>query len=565
MGSCFKKTIVVGMCLGVGGCGERILPMVVLDSDVPDAMVDSAPLDTAPPIDTSVPDATPDATPDVVANETVNLRFAGSGSADVALRNGNSTLETCRADCDIAVTAEHTSLRVEVRDTHRATVFDRFSGPCTWTDDVRECDVAGPSEVTTQLRDTGAPVGDANVYSSPDNDIFRGLAVGADGSRYFTLSVGTTTIGGTSVRGTLLVGENPDGSIRFHRELSSAYREFRVAVDPTDGNVWVAGDCERRDRLNDISDVGAAGACVGRYTSAGAYVDSQVWPGNVGVEAIAIGADGTIAFIGSLFETVTWDGNALSRSSGTQYYASVSKSPLAIDHAAVVANGATDLPSAVAVGPDGRIYVAGAVRGPRTVGPLSFADIAAFQYQSYLLEYSTTGALTNALRVGSTDVSTVDALAVDSTRVYVAGSYRGQLNAGNTLSREARGISSYPFIAQYTRALAYQWHLDGELWADFISLAPRAGGGVLATARFSDVFSFEEGASGYLVSSDRSSGVFSISLGGTVTWMRQVAHGTAHVATSGNHIAVGGWYNGTLQFPFTPTAAGGTAYIGSLN
>ncbi len=209
----------------------------------------------------------------------------------------------------------------------------------------------------------------------------------------------------------------------------------------------------------------------------------------------------------------------------------------------------------------------GARRGPGSVGPLDFSDIASFQFQGYVLRYRGS-TLEDALRLGSTDISKGSALVVSGGDVYVSGDYSGFLDIGNETSLEARGLETRGFVARFTPDLRYQWHVDSPLYSDVESLAAHPSGGVYVTTDMHDAFYWlgETEATGVLVADGDGQTLSHLTATGHPEWLTRVCRRCgANVYSAGDQALVASSYAG-MDFPLATIApaSGWDAYAVAL-
>ena len=389
---------------------------------------------------------------DAGAMRRLRILMTGGSGTSVHIESVDRSVEKlCSNDCEVFASADSGGFVVTLRSTRRDRLFTGFRGACTVQDDLRECHVSVPEgEVTVATKPSGAPPATGRRWlGSMEDDWLRSVAVDAAGNRYGLASVRGLAHEGDSFFGEVFIGQDAAGAVRFVRPLPHlVQREVKdIAVDPAGTSIWIAAICTGDERFDGMTRSGVEGVCVARYAPNGDFIELGGWPGDAYPIHLAVGTDGTVALMGGINASVSWDGHSLSRRDGNQFIARLQPSPMTMTFVQVVANGATDLGSSLAVAPTGDIYVAGHVRGRTQVGPLDI-DIANFQYSAYLLRYSSTGNLLDATGLGSTSVARVAAISATATTVYVAGTYNGQLNIGNTTSRDARGILHYPYVAR---------------------------------------------------------------------------------------------------------------------
>jgi hypothetical protein len=477
---------------------------------------------------------------------------------------------TCSASCEYVLPEGFSEARVEVVSTAaQSTLVSLLGRGCEYPSR-RECVLADVrADLTVQVRFDAQllPMGiRADRLSAADDLRLRAADADPAGNRFLLVRPDTTWLVDGQATGTAaLVKLSASGQVVWAHDLGTrlgASDHWSLATDPM-GGVWIAGSCGGYERFG-ADRVRTEGACVAHLDADGALLHERVYPGGASFIEIAVGSGGEVAVVGRAWETIDLDGHSIVPKSGsvsTQLVARIDPSSGAVSFATRLAGreSTSELEQAVAVGPSGEIVVAGMVRGRDTVETLGYTG-AGYDLEGYVVKYGADNGFVTARKLGSStrDMRLEDMAVGPDGHVYVAGSYNGSLEVGNSRSVEVRGVAHRDFIARFDDGLGYRWHVDGDGALSMkLEVTPR--GRLYAVA---SVHTGLEWGSQMLipdprsVSSQTAASLIALdAMDGQMLWASQIGPGVAFLGSSARSLEVMGHYLGTLGLAVLPTVS----------
>ena len=279
-------------------------------------------------------------------------------------------------------------------------------------------------------------------------DFLSAIATGSNGSIYLTGYTTGQFSGAPLVSGAdvFLTRYNPDGKQANLSILASASNEVASAlgIDPRDGSVYVAGRTE--GNLGGSPNSGLNDAFVAKFDSLGTLEVIRLLGTTEQdtAQALAIGSDGSV-YVAGYTQGTLGQANA---GEGDVFLAKLKGTDLSTQWIKTFGSDRTDQPTAIALGPDGSIYVAG-----YTLGNLENADAKLNKGLSdiFVARFSSDGSRQWTQLLGTTNRDTVNDLLVDANSVYLAGSTTERLD-----DQIYRGNGD-GFIAKFNTAGVKQW------------------------------------------------------------------------------------------------------------
>ena len=305
-------------------------------------------------------------------------------------------------------------------------------------------------------------------------DFLSAIAAGSNGSVYLT---GYTTgqIDGSPVAGgadVFLTRYNPDGIQAKLTLLASTTNDVATAlgIDQKTGSVYVVGRTE--GNLGGKLNSGFNDAFVAKFDSLGALEVIRLL-GTVEqdtAQAVAIGSDGSV-YVAGYTQGTLGQANA---GEGDVFLAKLKGTDLSTEWIKTFGSEKLDQPTAIALGSDGSIYVAG-----YTLGNLENADGKLNKGLSdvFVARFSNDGSRQWTQLLGTSNRDSVNALLVDANSVYLAGSTTERLD-----DQIYRGNGD-GFIAKFDTAGVKRWvKLFGTSDADAAYALAKGSDGALLVA-----------------------------------------------------------------------------------
>lgn len=315
-------------------------------------------------------------------------------------------------------------------------------------------------------------------------DSIAGLASGPTGTAYLAYFYFDPSSGGTDVA-LALVGSA--GTTPRTVPLASAGNDVArgLAVDSEDGSVYLVG--QTNGNLGGQSNTGLDDAFITKFDPEGVQLTTRLLgtPARERANAVAVGQDGSVFVAG--YTEGRFDGE--NRGAGDAFVAKLNGGDLSLQWIKSLGSDKLDSANAVAVGPDGSVYIAG-----NTDGELSTDGKTVNQGQGdiFVSKFDRDGNLLWTRLFGSSGLDSVNALLIGGDNLYLAGSaagrfagedYRGNydglvasLNSASGELRWAKLLGTYE--GDWANALALG--TDGALYvagyteADFLGLSNNA-------------------------------------------------------------------------------------------
>jgi hypothetical protein len=267
--------------------------------------------------------------------------------------------------------------------------------------------------------------GGAQTYKPPGTDPTTGQATpggettSATGQQMMKLQTGND-LSGTQPPTITNAGSTsglPSGAV-FAKNLPDGVSNVAASATGPDGSVYLLADAT--GTVNNQPVQGGQGAVLLKYDSSGKLLSTKVVAGlqYASGGSIAVGADGTVAVVGTNSTTATTSADGLTTPASTSAFVQVFDPTGAPSWSQTIpALGGVSGASGVVVGSDGSVYVSGLTTG--SVGN----QIGHGSQDEFIQGFNSTGAATFTKQFGSTGTNTSAGLAYDSTTntLYTAG------------------------------------------------------------------------------------------------------------------------------------------------
>ena len=416
------------------------------------------------------------------------------------------------------------------------------------------------------------------------SDKVRGLAAGPDGSVYIAgESFGDVTFGGRTIAGagdydTFVSKISPQGVPQWTRLSGGPKtdRAYGVAVDAK-GNVYVTGHFQGETaRFGDVEVKGAGDydAYLACYSPEGQlrWVRTAGGKGYDYGHGVAVDPAGDVVIAGALAGRAEIDGRTLDSGKGSGLFCAKYSSEGELRWARVSEGLAGASAHGVAVDAQGRIVIAGLVRGAgefagkKIVAP---AGTAAFVSQ-----LSSSGeANWTAVHPGSPSNLFHEVTCDAQGRVWAVGMYKGRAQVGAEVHQSSRPDDSDGIVCHYSADGTLRWSktLSGPAVDYVLGVATDGSGACYVTGESGA----ESTAFGRPFRSRGSVDIFvaKLSSQGELEWMNQAGGSlgdNAYVAACDGRggLLIAGAFSGTAHFGTIPAVAPGSgaeAYVARMN
>lgn len=301
------------------------------------------------------------------------------------------------------------------------------------------------------------------------------------GSFYSTATFGATTLTSSGGSDIFLAKYNSLG-ILIWAQKAGGVSDNEIGSDivtDTEGNVYITGRFYGTASFGSINlTVPGAGSnlFLAKYNNNGTIQWANQQAGSLGVEKIAVDANGNTYLTGYLYGTATF-GNTTLLSSGNDDMFLVKYNTGGIVQWTQKAGGSgSDRPGGIEVDINGNVYLTGYFSGTATFGTVSM--ISAGNYDIFIAKYTGSGGIEWVQKIGSTNGDYGYKITTDTQgNSYIAGYCPSTTTIGLT-------TISGNFIAKYNSTGIFQWVQKAGTSGETKGITVDTNGNVFITGSF---------------------------------------------------------------------------------